>query len=371
MIMRPLKYIGLILTGFLSVTCNKIELPLNPAETPIFEMKATFGNQAVNLAAGVDGLELDTRFISENLDVLILQGELKKKNCNPPCPTSLRLSLRQNRQDFLGNSGIGLNPGRRPFYREARDSFIVHGKSLSQLPNSGSGRYDFGWTLNDKKVADKEIVSFPFNPQIKNTVCLYVSHPDGSKASQCQVIDYSVKDSFPGLKVSIEPQYNSNRGWTLVPKVRGLGPFKYKWDNKSADAVQELDPKQASSHCVTVQDARGNTASACVDFNPEGKVKCRADFELTADISRLNQWTQYNTTEIVFVNEGGQKYLSSLMPQPASSVFEILESAPFEENAQQQPTRKLKIHFDLLLFGPDRTAIPFKGTGTIAVAHPK
>ncbi len=369
--MRTLKYILFILTGLLSLTCNKIELPLNPVEAPIFELKATFGNQPVNFAAGVDGLELDTRFATENLDVLILQGELKKKNCVPPCPSSLRVSLRQNHREFLANTGIGLSPGRRPFYRDARDSFLVHSKSLSQLSNTGSGRYEFKWTLNDKKVADKEIVSFPFNPQMKNTVCLYVSHPDGSNANQCQVIDYSVKDSFPGLKVSIEPQYNQNRGWTLVPKVRGIGPFKYKWNNKSTDPVLELDAKQVSSHCITVLDAIGNAASACVDFNPEGKVKCRADFELAADVSRLKEWTQFNTADIVFVNDRGDRFLSSVMAQPSNAVFEILEVTPFEENAQQQPTRKLKIRFDLLLYGANKTATPFKGTGTIAVAHPK
>ena len=367
--MTTLRYILLGLTGLLSLTCNKIELPLNPIETPIFEMKATFGNQPVNLAAGIDGLELDTRFFAENLDVLILQGELKKKNCIPPCPTSLRVSLRQDHREFLANSGAGLSPGRRTIYHEGRDSFLVHAKSFSQLSNNG--RYDYKWTVNEKKVADKEVVSFPFNPQIKNTVCLYVSHPDGSNASQCQVIDYSLKDSFPGLKVSIEPQYNQTRGWTLVPKIRGTGPFKFKWDNKSADPVLELDPKQASSHCITVLDARGNAASACVDFNPEGKIKCRADFDLTADVARLKEWTQFNTADMVFVNDRGERFLSSVMTQPSNATFEILEVTPFEENALQQPTRKLRIRFDLMLYGANKTAMPFKGSGTIAVAYPK
>jgi len=353
------------------LSCNKIELPIKIAEAPIFEVKAVLGTQALNLAAGKENVILDTRFQQDELNVLKLIGELKKKDCVPPCPSSLRITLRQNNREFTANPTRSIKTGRRAFFNAPTDSFLIHTKNTSILSNTGMAKYNFSWTVNDKKFTERENLSININPLVRNNVCMYVSHPDGSNASQCQAVDYNLADSFPGLKVNIVPQNVSNRGWVLVPVISGIGPFKYTWNNKSSDPSIELDLKQPSSNCLTVVDSRGNMASSCIDINPEAKIKCQANFDLNYDQSRLKEFIQFNSVEIIYVDDQGFRYASSSQVQPTASFFEILEESPYEDNDLKQATKKLKLNFDLYLYGNNRPRMTFKGAGSIAVAYPK
>jgi hypothetical protein len=108
-----------------------------------------------------------------------------------------------------------------------------------------------------------------------------------------------------------------------------------------------------------------------VDFNPEAKIRSLANFDLIYDQSRLKDFTQFNTVEITYVDDQGFRYSSSDQVQPGTAFFEILEDSPFEENDLKQATRKLKLNFDLMLYGNNRPKITFKGGGSIAVAYPK
>lgn len=366
------KYIGFIVSFLVFWGCNKIEIPIRMAEAPIFELKAVLGTQPFNLAAGKENVILDTRFQQEELGVLKLIGELRKKDCIPPCPSSLRITLRQNHREFVSSPSRSINPGRRPFFIATEDSLLIQTRNASVLSNSGgASRYSFTWTVNDKKFADKENIALRLNPLVRNNVCMHLMHPEGTSASQCQAVDYNLADSFPGLKVNIVARNIPNKGWMLTTETSGTGPFKYSWNNKSLDPSVELDFKKASTSCVTVTDPRGNKASSCVDFNPEAKIRSLANFDLIYDQSRLKDFTQFNTVEITYIDDQGFRYSSSGQVQPGTAFFEILEDSPFEENDLKQATRKLKLNFDLILYGNSRPKITFKGGGSIAVAYPR
>jgi len=366
------KYCGLTLSLLIYWSCNKIEIPIKMAEAPIFEVNAVIGTQNFNLAAGRENVILDTRFQQAELGVLKLIGELKKKECIPPCPSSLRITLRQNNREFLSNSSRSIKTGRRPFFFIAEDSLLVQSKNTSVFSNTGgASRYSILWTLNDKKITDKENISLRLNPLVRNNVCMHITHPEGSNASQCQAIDYNLADSFPGLKVNLVARNVANKGWMLLSETTGTGPFKYSWSNKSAESTIELDIKKQTNACVTVTDPRGNTASACADFNPEGKIRSLANFDLMYDQSRLKEFTQFNTVEVHFTDDQGFAFSSSGQLQPGTSFFEILEETPYEENDQKQATKKLKLNFDLILYGNTKPKIIFKGGGNIAVAYPR
>jgi len=353
-------------------SCNKIEIPIKMAEAPIFEVKAVIGSQNFNLAAGRENVILDTRFQQEELGVLKLIGELKKKDCVPPCPSSLRITLRQNNREFMSSPNRSIKTGRRTFFLTSVDSLLVQSKNTSVFSNTGgASRYSFVWTVNDKKITDKENISLRLNPLVRNNVCMHITHPEGSNASQCQAVDYNLADSFPGLKVNLVAKNIANKGWMLVSETTGTGPFKYSWNNKSAESSIELDIKKQSSACVTVTDPRGNKASACADFNPEAKIRSLANFDLMYDQSRLKEFTQFNTVEVLFIDDQGFVFSSSGQLQPATSFFEILEESPYEENDQKQATKKLKLNFDLILYGNNKPKMTFKGGGSIAVAYPK
>lgn len=233
-----MKYLGLFIALIFYLGCDKIELPIRTPEAPIFEVNAVLGTQPVALIAGKDNVVVDTRFQNEELSVLQLMGELRRKDCVPPCPSSLRIVLRQNNREFLANPARSVKTGRRPFYLAPSDTFIVHANNASIYSNSGSaGKFTYIWTVNNNNKITDENISFNLNPRLRSNVCMMLTHPDGGTANQCQAIDYNLTDSFPGLKVNIRAQPNSNKTWSLVHEISGVPPFKILWDNKSLSLI--------------------------------------------------------------------------------------------------------------------------------------
>ncbi len=362
-----MKYFFYFFFLILLTTCEPIPLPIHMPTSPIFEMIGTVGNKPLNLAAGVNELELTTNVEPAPLQVVIHRGELHTKNCTSLCKGSLKLALRQNRSESKN-----ISIGRKFYYNPVKDSLSVSAINTSVLKNENASKYTYIWTVNGKEVSKKEVLSFNIQPSSLGTVCLFVNHPNGNEASQCQIIDFNLLDSFPGLKVSIEPSINANKNGQLKAIVKGAGPFKFLWNSKiSSDKdLLELDLKKESHHCVEVKDRFGNKASACIDLKPEAKVKSQVDFELKYDQPKIRDWAQYNSVELTYVDDQAIEWTTSGSIQPSSSSFEILTVEPFEANSLQQSTKKIKIVFDALFFNRNKSTLQIKAKGTMALALP-
>jgi hypothetical protein len=200
-----------------------------------------------------------------------------------------------------------------PFFKGSPDSLVMKSKNNSLLAASANAKYVYVWTIDGNKFSDREVINFGLKPNFNSKVCLNITHPDGSYSDQCQTVDFSSIDSFQGLKVTILPVQVSNKIWNLQAKIEGgQKPIKYAWENKStipgtsSNEVVELDIKSASNHCLTIYDHRGNTASACIDLQPEGKVKSRADFDINVvDQNMLKDFIQFNTVELIYTDDAG------------------------------------------------------------------
>lgn len=361
------KYL-FIVSILLCTTCTKIELPMIVGEQPIFEVKGTLGGRAIKLAAGVDDQILYTDFNHDRLQILTLTGQLRNKNCQSDCPNSLLMRLRQNART---NSAISL-VGRKSFFQVQNDSIMVKTNNQSTQPATTGGNLKYNWTLNDKAYSNSESVAFALNPFKLSTVCLEVTNQEGSVSNQCQTIDLNLIDTFPGLKVSLLPVQGTDKTWSLKAIVSGKGPFKYNWDNKVADQSSiDLEPKNDAKHCLKVTDPSGNVATACVEWSPAGRLKCRAEFDIGIETARLQSWTQYNSAEFIYIDERGVVWNSASAEQRSASVFEITEDKPFEPNDKKQNTRKLKFNLAAILYNKNKESQPIKLEGYMAVAVPQ
>ncbi|MEP7321503.1 MAG: hypothetical protein ABI761_06270 [Saprospiraceae bacterium] len=373
-----MKYLVFIFLLCIVWECNKIELPLiveNPK--PIFEMNTEVAGSPLKLSAGVNNVILYTDFNTSSFEVLTLQGVFRDQGCSVNCKKSLALKLRYRLREFVKDTAKSIVPGRMTFFKGTPDSVLMKAKNNSMLSSSGTAKYSYLWTIDDKKFSDRELINFNLKPNSKYKVCLMINHPDGSNASQCQTVDFSSVDSFQGLKVSIIPQQLANKNWNLRAQIDGgLEPIKYAWENKSnvpstsSGASAELEIKSASNQCLTIYDSRGNSASTCIDLQPEAKVKSRADFDLNTDPVMLKEFMQFNTVELIYTDENGQIWTTATANQKPNYFFEIIQVKPYQSNDMKQPTRKLEISFSADFFNAARSSISIKGNGTIAVAYP-
>jgi len=354
----------------LTATCQTIEIPVDMVgkEKPVFELNGTIGNKSIGLAAGKDNFVLSTSFENLKFQVLQLTGNLRAQSCDMNCKPALKLHIRQHANEFSSRPIKSVGIGRRPFYKFERDSILLKSKNQSTLFNTTNAKFQYLWTVNDKKNSTDENITLVNNGS-DSKICLTVSHSDGSSATNCQLVDFNPFDSVPGLRANLVLR-TENKIQRLGVVVNGKGPFKYNWDgNKSTDPYIELDGKQ-TSQCVTVIDINGNKATDCVVLNPDGKIKLKSEFKIEYESRRILEIAQFNTVEFLYIDTDGVLWSSSSREQQPGSIFEILDESAYDLNDKGQPTRKLKIKIDCSMFTPKGESSNLKLTGTIGVAIP-
>ncbi|MEP7267777.1 MAG: hypothetical protein ABI844_09125 [Saprospiraceae bacterium] len=353
------------------IACTTVELPIDMGQEakPIFELTGTINNKPITFTAGIENKILSTDLLKRTYQVIELKGIIRNQACNIPCNESFTLKLRENSSLFLSSGSTSL-VGTRPFYRLVPIAIGVKTMNTSILPNSANGKYLFDWTINGRQFSEKENIVYESIDEDLSTICLNITHSDGSKASQCQVIDLNLLDTFPGLKVNLLTELKSNKTWQLVPRIFGLGPFKIAWDNNNQDSVWIIDQKQASDVCIRVYDSKSNVASECINLNPEGKIKCKSDFAVSIDRQRLRELIQYHSVEFSYIDINGKEWSTAFDSQPAISSFEILESTDYQLNDKKQNTKKLKIKLQAQLFTAQGESQIIRLAGTMGVAVP-
>lgn len=365
-----LRYLSAILILFF-LSCEKIELPTpSPGNepSPIFSITGNFGTEPIGLAAGKNNVVLKTGYDLLNYQNVQLYGILTDASCNNDCKSVFKMNLRQKLSDFTGAAGV-IKTGKRSFYRLVRDSILLKIQNASTLSSIGNAKYKYAWTLNDRPFSDAESIALPLIGKSAK-LCLTITHPDNSTAMQCQIIDLNPLDEITGLKVRII-ENTSGKTTKLEAKVAGRGSFKYEWENLNAkESIVEIDDKN-TYQCVKVYDEFGNVATDCVSLNGAGKIKSKAEYTISFDRNQLLDIAQYNTCEFIYIDSKGMIWRSSLKEQLPSSSFEITEDTAYELNENKQPTRKLFIKLDAVLFNALGHSIPIKLTGYSAVAVPK
>lgn len=366
-----MKGVLFLMICMVMTTCNTIEIPLemDSKVKPVFEITGTLGTKSIDLAAGKDNFVLSTSFERLNFQVVQLSGVLRSKVCDASCKPSLKFNLRQNINELNNQGNRSIMTGRRSYYKLERDSLLLKSNNLSRFSNSTTAKIQYTWIVNDKKNSTDENIEI-VNNGMDSKICLNLFHPDGSTASNCQILNFNPFDSLPGLKVNLESSAN-NKIQRLEAKVTGKGPFKFIWEgnSKSTDPFLEWDGKQ-TSQCVTVIDINGNMATDCVALNPEGKVKLKSQFLIEYNLGRILEIAQFNTVELFYIDTDGTVWATSARNQSSNSIFEILEDSQYELNEKSQPTRKLKIRMDGLMFNTKGESATLRLDGTIGVALP-
>ncbi len=363
------------------MTCKKIDIVMNDPNNPnngqtgqvqpIFQINGTLGNNPLKIIAGQNNIEMATDFSAAKLQLVNLTGIFKSKNCTANCKGSFRFNIRQNNQ-LIPNPGSNQNlKGTYVYYLGIRDSLKVSTKNTSTLSSSSTAKYSYVWTVNDRSISDNESVIFNFNPDNITKVCLNIKHPDGSKASQCQVMSFTNLDSATAFKVDLKNE-KSNSNWVLTPLIFGAGPFKYQWDGQPVKDAGQLEYEDAKGFtgCLTVTDRYGNTANTCVDISSGGKIKSKANFDMYTDQASLLAWLQFSTVDLTYIDDNGLEWNTNASKQTLSSYFNIVEDVAFDKNDKGQNTRKLKIDFNSVLVNKNGQTMPVKANGVIAVAVP-
>ncbi len=349
------------------IACSKSKAPTG-FEDPVFMV--TY-EDSVTVTAGLDGIYHFTKLALGDDDVYTSISTFSDAGCpEGDCPGSLRFEFRRT---------------------AITDSLFSGGQYKYTLPDSlAPAPYayavELGWAdifnnfLNHKLLLvgnDSIVLTHPTMgnpielPDIPHQAYLTsygangltsVTHSTFLPSNQASTPKVSIRATGSGQNVSL----------TAFQDLSGSTVTRYFWNTGDTSAVVTVDSTQIlPMYAVTVTDDLDNTASASLSALP---------FPLASQIRtptvgitatpRLNP-LQLLTVAIQWVDPDGSIWRSDLGAQQAgNSIFKVISSEHYEVNELGDPTLKLVVAFNCLLYTKEGAARWFEGQGIIAMARP-
>jgi hypothetical protein len=186
------------------------------------------------------------------------------------------------------------------------------------------------------------------------------------------------------LQLDLSPLASS--GFVLkADLLNAIPPFSYSWSNGAVgnvDSITIQDSIGIISAAVTITDDSGCTVSVDISttYNPGALPQlCLARFTNspvipetdTLQIAVLGDSLQFSKIKIEYTNLNGVFYSSYFENQPISSFIKILKTEDYDNNENNEKTKKITLEYNCRLWSETGDFIDITdGKAVIAVAYP-
>jgi hypothetical protein len=346
--------------------CSKTDAPTG-GNDPVFMVDFTF-DSLKTIVAGKNGVYHFTDFTQEDSALFYSTNIFSNVNCpDGTCPGSLTFKF----IDY-GEHSESYFPGLYSY--TLPDSFLqlhepyevnFNWKSNIEYPNKVLTLF----TPNPVSFDNSANTATILLPNQTFQVLLSANDDNGLSSKVVRSFLPENPNLFPAVSILATPE---NDGYIL--HARALGPQQistYLWSNgNDTDSIFVDSLNLGKEYTVTVTDAIANTASAGMRnlFAANGAERVTADFFV--DAYPYLDYEQTETVLIQWVDEYGLDWRSDRGIQPPGFKFEVLENTSYEPNEKGDKTRKLRVQFQCMMFGPDGQQREMSGTGVIAMARP-
>lgn len=364
-----------------TIACGKKEIPEPIDGTPVFFFDGQVNNEARTINAGDNDFFMFSEFNNDINEVISFTGRLGKTvDCSSNCEEELVINIRNFEQNLsLSPGGISqaIRLGNYDFTEVEETSTMFEGFEVQFKNNSAvshsSSQYD--WSINNAVFSTEEnpIDTFTqLNFDVKLTVV-----QDTFEFCTSSITKSILPDSFPNCDVSFSVQGNPVQGVSLTATSLGTAPFIFLWNTGDTLETIELTPDTMLTYCVDVFDATGCTNSNCfvsdlTDVNNHNYCSAAFEYEIESISEIIPADTiQLSTVNISYTDTTGIFYSSLQGDQNTNSFFEITAIADFENNERGEPTKKITLRFNAILFDENGNELPIESENTvIAVAYP-
>lgn len=163
--------------------------------------------------------------------------------------------------------------------------------------------------------------------------------------------------------------------------VTGKTPFSYVWtfenglkfNTAEVKFVYGLSDSFIEHARLDVMDATGCTSHVEFKYNVGNSLDCYSNFDYirNGEVTTIDI-LGYNEAELIYWDEQGNTFSTSLGQQNPNNFFRILNHGAFMLNYDQLPTKYLDIEFKCDLFDLQGNVLNFNsGKGRIALAYPR
>jgi PKD repeat protein len=341
--------IVLIVVG-LCFSCKKKNYPESVFENEaVFYFKGTINNTPISLGAGVDDYYMQSTYQQDSLGVYNFIGNLGKQNCDN-CPNTLQIKINDFKVSALNA------PTKIDSALQARNYSVLSGIDTSYsvqfnaIYNKTASVYN--WDFGDGFTSTLANPTHIYNKRGNYKACLNIKGTNNCYGSICN--EQKIGLNGNPCKTVVNSSYITSNNIQFTQNTSGTTPLSYLWDfgdgNKSTLANPSHSYAISGSYRVILKVTDGNNDLALANYNvltQNDVSSCTTNYNVASITPIITQQTRLALSKvtITWIDGNGITYTSNNSLQPSSSYFEILSVEDYENNENNQKTKKIKIKF--------------------------
>ncbi|MBA3665096.1 MAG: PKD domain-containing protein [Bacteroidetes bacterium] len=368
-----LRYLYILFCLAILAGCKKHDLPSNEDSNgePVFYIKGEVNGSPVSLQAGVNNYFMYSSHFQQPNNVYVYKGEMKQNACNGPCNYGIAILINDykiSQPNETMKPDSGLHTGHYQFNDGTLDPAGYMG---SFTPTFTDPNTTYTWTYSDGITGPGTRY---FNAGQTYSVCLNMN---SNGCVQSHTNEFRVGSP---LQANVSATCN----WTATPTTYSFTPYlalgssqnvSYSWDFADGSAFSSsVTPVHAYIYSTKYYRARLRVSSAtdtCYSYYQVpvsvGAPVCHANFN--SAFTPVPNTLALSAITVLVTDPSGNVYSTETINQPTGNKIEILSVENYKNNAQNEPTKKVKIKFNCVVKNASGTLNVTNGEAVIAVSY--
>jgi hypothetical protein len=373
--MKTIKFfLSFLIIVFLSFSCKK-EHAVSSVSAPEFYFNGTVGGVSTSLNAGINNYYMYSSYIQDSTTVYSFIGDLKQTTSDF---NSIQIQI---------NDSFSLASGSYPYSIPGTVTISPTSTSYQVQFNSSytnGTAQTYNWNFGDGGTSTLPTPTHTYSQMGYYNVCLNITGSGSCSNSVCDTVNLASSTAYVNHTTISSTPFGTN-GITFRSVATGTPPFLYSWNfgdsivnniTTSSDTITHtyIQPGtyQVSLH---VKDANGNIAIAKYNVTTANATQsCLTNFSV-ANIQAIpnvtpNYGVETGNVIIIWTDAVGNVYTSKNAAQPSSSGFQIISVDNYQNNTNNQHTKKLHVKFNCWVYNSTQPPIQITNADAIiAVAY--
>lgn len=361
----------------LSAGCKKNNLP--PSEdnssAPVFYVKGEINGLPVHVEAGVNDYFMYSSHYQNPNNVYVYKAELKQTSCNTNCNYGITILINDYKVSSTNAPMVpdsGLHLGHYQFNDGALEPMGYMGYFTPTYVDAGT---TYTWTYSDGATQPgAQGGQRYFNNYQTYSVALTVAN---GGCVQTHTNEFRVGNK---LQANVSATCN----WSLSPTTYSFTPYlasgagtgiTYQWEFADGTFSPSVTPVHTYLYGNKYYRARLRLTNSSGDTcNSYYQVPvslttptCHANFN--SAFAPVQNTLGFSAITVLVTDPSGNVYSTEGIDQPVNNLIEILSVENYKSNAQNEPTKKLKIRFNCTVKNGGNTLNVTNGEAVIAVSY--
>lgn len=364
--MKSLKYYVLLFFLLGVFSCAKKKYPESISEnTPVFYTQMTVDGTPVVLDAGINNYRTFSSYFQDTTKLYSFVSELKPTDCVAACANSFKIKINDFKTLPL-NASVNIDSA----LRVNSYSYQTPKNEMQFQSQYNKTAASYFWDFGDGTFSNLSNPIHNYTKAGNYIVSLKITGTNGCESSLTNIIKVGKANACQAI---VSAAVGSGNIISFSQNTSGVAPFKYAWSFGDGTTSALANPSHnyiiKGSYPVKLIVIDANNDTAIVNYNvvtPGDASSCATNF-IADNNSGLG--LPFSQVTIDWVDASGTKYTSNNSLQPNSSNFQIISVEDYDNNENNQRTKKLHIKFNCKVYSGSGIVNIENGEAVICVAY--